>query len=127
MIHLRKTRLFLRVFYLLSAASAYGQPSGSLHVLRGQTETMSFLAWIVLGLVAGFIGSKIVNRRGEGILLDILLGIAGALAGGWLFHLFGASGVNGLNLYSLFVSVVGSVVLLVIYHALRGRGSWYGR
>src|SRR5258708_27918115 len=61
MIHLRKTRLLLWVFCLLSAASAYGQPSGSLRVLRGQTETMSFLAWIVLGLVAAFIGSQILH------------------------------------------------------------------
>ena len=68
---------------------------------------MSFLAWMVLGLIAGFIASKIVNRRGEGILLDILLGVVGALAGGWLFHIFGASGVSGLNLYSLFVAVIG--------------------
>ncbi|HXB74574.1 MAG TPA: GlsB/YeaQ/YmgE family stress response membrane protein [Candidatus Acidoferrales bacterium] len=82
---------------------------------------MSFLAWIVLGLFAGFIGSKIVNRRGEGILLDILLGVVGAFAGGWLFHIFGAPGVSGLNLYSLLVAVIGSVVFLVLYHALRSR------
>jgi uncharacterized membrane protein YeaQ/YmgE (transglycosylase-associated protein family) len=85
---------------------------------------MSFLAWIVLGLLAGFIGSKIVNRRGEGIVLDVLLGIVGAVVGGWLFHTFGAAGVSGLNLYSLFVAVLGSVVLLVVYHALRGRRAW---
>jgi uncharacterized membrane protein YeaQ/YmgE (transglycosylase-associated protein family) len=80
---------------------------------------MSFLAWIVLGLVAGFIGSKIVNKTGEGILLDIVLGIVGAVAGGWLFNTFGAAGVTGLNLYSLLVAVVGAVVLLVVYHAIR--------
>ena len=81
--------------------------------------TMSFLAWIVLGLLAGFIGSKIVNKQGEGLFLDILLGIVGAIAGGWLFNTFGASGVTGLNLYSLLVAVVGAVVLLVVYHAIR--------
>lgn len=80
---------------------------------------MSFLAWIVLGLVAGFIGSKIVNKTGEGILLDIVLGIVGAVVGGWLFNTFGAAGVTGLNLYSLLVAVVGAVVLLVVYHAIR--------
>ena len=81
---------------------------------------MSFLAWIVLGLVAGYIGSKLVNRRGEGILLDILLGVVGAMVGGWLFHLFGARhGVDGLNLYSLFVAVIGSVAFLVTYHLVR--------
>jgi len=79
---------------------------------------------MVLGLIAGFIGSKIVNRRGEGIVLDILLGIVGAVIGGWLFHVFGAAGVSGLNLYSLFVAVVGSVVLLVVYHAFRRRRAW---
>ena len=80
---------------------------------------MSFLAWILLGLVAGFIGSKIVNKRGEGLLLDILLGIVGAIVGGWLFNQFGSVGATGLNLYSLVVSVVGAVLVLVIYHAIR--------
>jgi uncharacterized membrane protein YeaQ/YmgE (transglycosylase-associated protein family) len=80
---------------------------------------MSFLAWIVLGLLAGFIGSKIVNKQGEGLMLDILLGIVGAVVGGWLFNTLGASGVTGLNLYSLLVAVIGSIVLLVVYHAIR--------
>jgi len=80
---------------------------------------MSFLAWIVLGLIAGFIGSKIVNKTGEGAVLDIVLGIVGAVVGGWLFNMFGARGVSGLNLYSLLVAVVGAVVVLVVYHALR--------
>jgi uncharacterized membrane protein YeaQ/YmgE (transglycosylase-associated protein family) len=80
---------------------------------------MSFLAWIILGLIAGFIGSKIVNKKGEGLILDILLGIIGGVFGGWLFNKFGASGVTGLNLYSLLVAVVGAVVLLLIYHAVR--------
>jgi uncharacterized membrane protein YeaQ/YmgE (transglycosylase-associated protein family) len=80
---------------------------------------MSFLAWIVLGLVAGFIGSKIVNKSGEGFFLDIILGVIGALVGGWLFSEFGEAGVTGLNLYSLLVAVVGSVVVLVVYHLIR--------
>ena len=85
---------------------------------------MSFLAWIGLGLIAGFIGSKLVNRRDEGIVLDILLGVVGAFVGGWLFRIFGGHGVNGLNLYSLFVAVIGSVVLLVVYHAVRRTRVW---
>ncbi len=80
---------------------------------------MSFLTWIVLGLVAGFIGSKIVNKAGEGLFMDILLGIVGAVVGGWLFTTFGASGVTGLNLYSLLVAVVGAVAFLFAYHAIR--------
>ena len=58
---------------------------------------MSILAWIVLGLLAGFIGSKIVNKSGEGLLLDIVLGIVGAVVGGWLFNKFGHSGVTGIE------------------------------
>ena len=81
---------------------------------------MSFIAWIVLGLLAGFIASKIVNKRGEGPLLDIGLGIAGAIVGGWMFHMFGHSGVSGLNLHSLFVAVAGAIAVLLIYHAIRG-------
>ena len=80
---------------------------------------MSFLAWIVLGLISGFIGSKIVNKTGEGMILDIILGIVGAFVGGWLFSMFGASGVTGLNIYSLLVAVVGAVVVLVGYHMIR--------
>jgi uncharacterized membrane protein YeaQ/YmgE (transglycosylase-associated protein family) len=80
---------------------------------------MSILAWLVLGLLAGFIASKIVNKSGEGVLLDILLGIVGAFIGGWLFTTFGHSGVTGVNLYSLLVAVVGSVMFLVVYHAIR--------
>ena len=80
---------------------------------------MSWIAWIVLGLIAGFIASKIVNKQGEGLILDIVLGIVGALVGGWVFSFFGAAGVTGFNLYSIFVAVIGSVVVLVIYHMIR--------
>lgn len=82
---------------------------------------MSFLAWIVLGLIAGFIASKIVNKTGSGLLMDILLGVVGAFVGGWLFNTFGGAGVTGLNLYSMLVAVVGAVLVLVVYHAIRGR------
>ncbi|HXO18762.1 MAG TPA: GlsB/YeaQ/YmgE family stress response membrane protein [Thermoanaerobaculia bacterium] len=80
---------------------------------------MSFIAWIVLGLIAGFVASKIVNKTGEGFILDIVLGVIGAVVGGWLFNTFGQPGVTGLNLYSLLVAVIGAVVVLVIYHAIR--------
>jgi uncharacterized membrane protein YeaQ/YmgE (transglycosylase-associated protein family) len=82
---------------------------------------MSIIAWIVLGLIAGFIGSKLVNKTGEGFILDIALGIVGAVIGGWLFNLFGMQGVTGLNVYSLVVAVIGAVVFLVVYHAIRRR------
>jgi uncharacterized membrane protein YeaQ/YmgE (transglycosylase-associated protein family) len=80
---------------------------------------MGILSWIVLGLIAGFIGSKIVNRQGQGFWLDILLGIIGAFVGGYLFSFFGKEGVTGLNLYSMLVAVAGSVVVLLIYNLVR--------
>src|ERR1700679_1196582 len=86
-----------------------------------QGKYMSFVAWIVLGLIAGFIASKIVNKSGEGVLLDIILGIVGAVLGGYLFQTFGMAGVTGVNLYSILVAVVGAIVFLVIYHAIFRR------
>lgn len=83
---------------------------------------MSVIAWIILGLIAGFIGSKIVNKSGQGFLMDVVLGIVGAVVGGFIFTFFGAAGVTGLNIYSLIVSVVGAVVVLWIYHQVAGRG-----
>ena len=82
---------------------------------------MSVIGWIILGLIAGFIGSKIVDRSGQGILLDIVLGIVGAIVGGFIFSAVGSTGVTGLNLWSMFVAVVGAVVVLLVYHALSGR------
>ena len=82
---------------------------------------MSIIGWIILGLIAGFIGSKIVNREGQGFWLDIALGIIGALVGGYLFAFFGASGVTGLNIWSIIVAIVGSVVVLWVYNALMAR------
>ena len=84
---------------------------------------MSIIGWIVLGLIAGFIASKIVNNGGEGVILDIVLGIVGAVVGGWLFNQFGYSGVNGFNIYSMFVAVIGAVIVLWVYHLIAGRRS----
>jgi uncharacterized membrane protein YeaQ/YmgE (transglycosylase-associated protein family) len=82
---------------------------------------MSILAWLVVGLVAGFIASKIVNKSGEGVLMDIVLGVIGAIVGGFIFNFFGHSAATGINLYSIFVAVIGSIVVLLIYHAVAGR------
>ena len=84
---------------------------------------MSIFGWIILGLIAGFIGSKIVNRQGQGFWLDIALGIVGALVGGFVFSLFGSEGVTGLNIWSMIVAIAGSVVVLLIYNALVGHRS----
>jgi uncharacterized membrane protein YeaQ/YmgE (transglycosylase-associated protein family) len=80
---------------------------------------MSIIGWIILGLIAGFIASKIVNRHGEGVLMDIIIGIIGAVIGGWIMAAFGGAGVTGFNLYSMIVAIVGAVVLLLIVHAVR--------
>ena len=82
---------------------------------------MGIIAWILLGLVAGFIGSKLVNKTGEGLIMDIVLGVVGAVVGGFIFSLFGAGGVTGLNLYSLVIAVIGAVVVLLAYHAIVRR------
>jgi len=82
---------------------------------------MTILAWIVVGLIAGFIASQLVNRAGGNLLLDLVLGIVGAIVGGFLFNQFGAQGATGINLYSIAVAVVGAVVVLVIYHAITRR------
>ncbi|MFE0014237.1 GlsB/YeaQ/YmgE family stress response membrane protein [Mesorhizobium sp. NPDC059054] len=82
---------------------------------------MGIISWIILGVIAGFIGSKIVNKSGQGFLMDIVLGIVGAIVGGVIFSAFGASGVTGLNIYSLIVAVIGAIVVLWGYHAINGR------
>ncbi len=82
---------------------------------------MSIVGWIILGLIAGFIASKVVNKTGEGLLLDIVLGVIGAIVGGFLFTTLGAAPVTGLNVYSMFVAVIGAIVVLFIYHAVSGN------
>ncbi len=80
---------------------------------------MGIVSWIVLGLVAGFIASKIVNRKGEGIIFDVLIGVIGAVIGGWVMSTFGGRGVSGLNLYSMAVATGGAIVLLIAYRFAR--------
>jgi uncharacterized membrane protein YeaQ/YmgE (transglycosylase-associated protein family) len=80
---------------------------------------MSILAWIVLGLIAGFIASRVVNRHGAGLVLDLVIGIVGAVIGGWIMTALGGAGITGFNLWSLLVAIVGAIILLVIVHAVR--------
>jgi uncharacterized membrane protein YeaQ/YmgE (transglycosylase-associated protein family) len=82
---------------------------------------MSIIAWIILGLIAGYIGSRIVDKEGRGLWLNMALGIVGAIVGGIIFSVFGAGGVTGVNLYSIIVAVIGSIVVLWIYHTFSGR------
>ena len=82
---------------------------------------MGIIAWIIVGLIAGFIASKIVNKSGEGFLRDVILGIIGAIVGGWIFTALGANGITGFTLYSIFVAVIGAIIVLVVYHAIFRR------
>jgi uncharacterized membrane protein YeaQ/YmgE (transglycosylase-associated protein family) len=84
---------------------------------------MGILAWLIVGLIAGYLGSLIVNRSGEGMIRDIVLGIVGAFVGGFIFNAMGSAGVSGLDLRSIMVATVGAVVLLVLYHAVAGRSA----
>ncbi len=82
---------------------------------------LSIIGWIILGVIAGWIASKIVNKSGEGLIGDLVLGVIGAVVGGWLFAQFGYQGVSGLNIYSMFVAVIGAIIVLFIYHMIIGR------
>jgi uncharacterized membrane protein YeaQ/YmgE (transglycosylase-associated protein family) len=84
---------------------------------------MSIIGWLILGLISGFIASKIVHDSGQGLMLNIVLGIVGAIVGGFIFSSFGSAPVTGFNLYSMFVAVVGAIIVLVIYHMIAGRRS----
>jgi uncharacterized membrane protein YeaQ/YmgE (transglycosylase-associated protein family) len=90
-------------------------------LIAKRKNRMSILAWLILGLIAGFIASKIVNKTGEGVVIDIILGVVGAFVGGFLFTFFGEAPVTGLNIYSIVVAVIGAIVVLFIYHAVAGR------
>ncbi len=82
---------------------------------------MGIIAWIILGLIAGFIASKIVNQSGQGAVMDIVLGIVGALVGGFLMSIIGGAGITGFNIWSILVAIFGAIVVLWIYHAVAGR------
>ena len=82
---------------------------------------MGILSWLVVGLVAGFIGSKVVNRTGEGLVRDIILGILGAVVGDAIFTQLGYVGVTGVNLASIVVAAIGAILILVVYHAVVGK------
>ena len=82
---------------------------------------MSLLGWIVFGLITGFVASRIVNKHGEGCILNVVLGIVGACVGGYIFNSLGSRGITGFNLYSMFVAIIGAIVVLFIYHAVTGK------
>ena len=84
---------------------------------------MGIIAWLILGLIAGFIASKLVNKSGEGVAMDIVLGIVGAVVGGFIANALGFHGITGVNLYSILISVLGAVIVLIVYHSMTRRTS----
>src|SRR6516225_6172007 len=121
-VHLPRRRCCGKLAYPNEAVLCRRSVSCSAITLNGDTQ-MGIISWIILGLIAGFIGSKIVNKQGQGFWLNIALGIVGAVVGGFLFDLLGATGVTGLNIYSMIVAIVGAIVVLLIYNTVTGRRS----
>lgn len=82
---------------------------------------MTVLGWIVFGLITGFVASRIVAQRGQGCILNVVLGIVGAVVGGAMFASIGGTGITGFNVYSMFVAIIGAIVVLIVYHAITGK------
>jgi uncharacterized membrane protein YeaQ/YmgE (transglycosylase-associated protein family) len=99
------------------STSAFAQTDNNQAAAQG----IGILSWIVIGLIAGYLASRVVNKTGEGLFRDIILGIVGAFIGGMIVRMFGGTGVTGLNIWSIFVAFIGAVLLLVVYHAIRGQ------
>jgi uncharacterized membrane protein YeaQ/YmgE (transglycosylase-associated protein family) len=85
-------------------------------------DQMGWLAWLIVGAVAGWLASMVMSTdRQQGLLMDIVIGILGAMLGGFLFNQFGAAGVTGFNIWSIFVAFIGAVALLAVVRLLNGR------
>lgn len=84
-------------------------------------EGAGAVAWILVGLIGGYLASRMVNRSGQGLLRDIFLGIIGGIVGGIIFNAVGHPGVTGFNLWSILVAFIGGVVVLLLYHAVRAH------
>lgn len=80
---------------------------------------MNILLWIIFGAIAGWIASTVMKSR-DSLLMDVILGIIGAVVGGYVMNVFGASGVTGFNIYSLIVAVIGAIAVIAIGRAIRG-------
>jgi uncharacterized membrane protein YeaQ/YmgE (transglycosylase-associated protein family) len=85
-------------------------------------EPIGLFAWIIIGAIAGWLASKVMKTsRQQGLVMDIVVGIAGAFIGGFLFNQFGAAGATGLNIWSLFVAFIGALVLLAVLRVFGGQ------
>ena len=102
---------------LLLSTAVWAQTSDQVVVNEGA----GVLAWILVGLIGGYLASRVVNKSGRGLLRDIFLGIIGGIVGGIMFRAVGHHGVTGFNLWSIFVAFIGGVGVLVLYHAVRAH------
>jgi uncharacterized membrane protein YeaQ/YmgE (transglycosylase-associated protein family) len=91
------------------------------YLWRGLRADMTLIGWIMFGLITGFVASRVVNQQGQGCILNVALGIVGACVGGFIFASIGGQGITGFNVYSMFVAVIGAIVVLIVYHAITGR------
>ncbi len=82
---------------------------------------MGILAWIGVGVIAGFIASRVVNQKGQGLIYDLALGVAGALIGSYVFDALGEPDARGFNPYSVGVAAMGAIILLISYHTIAGN------
>jgi uncharacterized membrane protein YeaQ/YmgE (transglycosylase-associated protein family) len=103
----------LAAMTLLFASPALAQTND-----QAVSEGAGVIAWIVVGLIGGYLASRMVNKTGEGIVRDIILGIVGGIVGGVIFRVLGGHGVTGFNLWSILVAFIGGVVVLLIYHGI---------
>lgn len=110
------TAQFAAVAALLFATPLFAQTND-----QAASEGVGIIAWIFVGLIGGYLASRVVNKSGEGLLRDILLGILGGFIGGMVFRDLGGHGVTGFNIWSILVAFIGAVVVLVVYHAIRGQ------
>jgi uncharacterized membrane protein YeaQ/YmgE (transglycosylase-associated protein family) len=87
-----------------------------------RSDSVSIIAWIIVGIIAGWLARMVVRGEGPGgILGDLVIGVIGALIGGWVFRFFGHTGVTGVNIGSIIVAFIGGVILLVIMRVLTGK------
>jgi uncharacterized membrane protein YeaQ/YmgE (transglycosylase-associated protein family) len=103
----------LAITALLFASPALAQTND-----QAVNEGAGVIAWILVGLIGGYLASRMVNKTGEGLVRDIILGIIGGIVGGVIFRLLGGHGVTGFNLWSILVAFIGGVAVLLIYHAM---------
>ena len=82
---------------------------------------MGIVAWLILGFFAGLVASVMVNKQGGGMVIDVVLGVIGAVVGGIIASLIGIKGITGLNFYSLLIAVGGAILVLVLYYAAKSR------